>query len=104
MGFNTVWDRAGIPLLTIAVCGYYLYQLGIKKDLRGIRSKYQRELYGEEKEAFIKEGVRLLALMIAGVLLEIVCSMISPWLSIIEITVVVVAEVLLWKKLAEKYQ
>ena len=104
MGFNTVWDRAGIPLLTIAVCGYYLYQLGIKKDLRGIRSKYQRELYGEEKEAFIKEGVRLLALMIAGVLLEIVCSMISPWLSIIEITVVVVAEVLLWKKLAEKYK
>jgi len=104
MNWNIIWDKAGIPLLTIAVCGYYLYQLGVKKDLRGIRSKYQRELVGEEKEAFIKEGVLLLVLMIAGVLLEIVCSLISPWLSIVEITVVVVAEVLLWKRLAEKYQ
>lgn len=90
-----------IPLLMVAVLGYYAVRLLVLHDTESIRGKNGRKLKDEEKYA--KEAGKLMAFLALASLLMAGIMYFSVPAAVIQIVVCVVVFGVLWKKMHEKY-
>ena len=104
MSFDQLWDIFGIPVLILLVCLYYYYRVAVNHDIDAIRGKYKRPLKPEAKELYAKEAGKLLLLFAAGAVGMALLSLVSPYAALAEVIAVTAVEVVLWRRLNQRFE